>query len=91
MASTASDAYHNAMPYYEVRIYARGAPPNRLLPGIRPAKEAGSELIEAKDDNAAAIVGQERQLGLGDEFIVSVYADEDGNKVMVYPRSGCDA
>jgi hypothetical protein len=61
---------------------------HHLLTGVRPAREAGTQRVEAKKDEEAAAIGERRQFELGGEFTVSVYSDEDGERVLIYPRKG---
>jgi hypothetical protein len=77
------------MPHYELRKLKRGHAPIPGRPDIRPASDrdpnSGSELFEAKDDAEAATKGEQAQSRLGDEYIVSVYDNENMQRRMVYP------
>ena len=62
--------------------------PMRCCQECAPQEKWDQQSLRRRDDEAAAAVGFARQNELGAEFIVSVYTDRAGEKVMLFPLKG---
>lgn len=73
------------MPWYEMRTFRRGPPPDPRAPQVRPATQ--SDLQVVKFDNVEAVMAEAARLDqvLGETGYVSVY--NEGHE-KIWPRAG---
>jgi hypothetical protein len=77
-----------AMPWYEIRIFGRGARPGSASPDVGPARLTGGQALEFPNDDAAIQEAARRARALDGDGFAAVY---DAENVMIWPRDKSDA
>lgn len=73
------------MPWYEIRTFRRGAPPDPRQPDMRPATQSDLQVVKFDNLEAAMAEAALRDQALGETGFVSVY--NEGHE-KIWPRRG---